>query len=372
MNALTIPSNMGALSTRFQGQVFEDDLSSGISGGFPRMGFKGKVWTVHSRGESYPLIRQDGSGDPLGSIEVVIVKSSQGISKTYYAGGFVEGSTAAPDCMSSNGVTPDPSSPNKQCSTCALCPKNVFGSDVRQDGTAGKGKACKDTKRLAIVPLNDLKNEVYGGAMLLRVPAASLQDIAMYGKGCMKLGYPYYAVGTRIGFDPKEAFPKLTFSPIRALTDPEADIIIEMQSDPAIDRILAEDVGEAIAAGVAAAQEQGLQFEQPTPVAAPAPAQVAPAPAPVQAPAPAQAAPKPAPGGFGGGAAAPVQAAAQPVAAPTQAAPKPRASRGAAQAQAAAQAAPQPAPAPAPAQAQAPAADVEADLDAKLAALMGE
>lgn len=355
MNALTVQT-LGAVSTRFQGQPLEDDLSSGISGGFPRMGFKGKVWTIHARGEAFPIIRNDGSGDPVGSIEVVIVKASAGISKTFYAGGFVEGSTAAPDCMSSNGVTPDPASPNKQCATCALCPHNDFGSDIRQDGTAGKGKACKDTKRLAIVPLGDIKNERYGGAMLLRVPAASLQDIAMYGKGCMKLGYPYYGVGTRIGFDPKEAFPKLTFSPIRALSDEEADQIIELQRDATIDRILAEDVGEAIAAGVAAAQEQGLQFEQ-----APAPVQVQKPAAPVQqaAPAPAQA-----PTGFGGGAApaaAPKAAPAQPAAAP---APK-RASRGAAQAAEAATVTAAPDPVVAD-------AGFEASLDEKLAALMGE
>jgi len=263
MNALVKPpTNMGQMSAHFAGQPVADDLGAGVQGGFGRVGFKGKVWSIHWAGEAHQLLRNDGSGDPLGSIEVVILKASTHVSKTWYETGFVEGSTAAPDCLSANGITPDPNSPKKQSATCATCPRNAWGSQIKQDGTAGKGKACSDVKRLAVVPLADIPNEMFGGPLLLRVPAASLQDVASYGKGVAKLGYHYYAVATRIGFDAKEAFPKLTFSPIRALTDAEAAMVIQMRDDPSVDRILAEDTPIAAPTAPAPATPD-MQFEQP-------------------------------------------------------------------------------------------------------------
>jgi hypothetical protein len=276
--ALTVAKEtIGALSTKFAGQDVVDDLGAGVQGGFGRIGFKGKVWSTNHRGEQRLLV--DANQDPIPAIEVVIVKASTVISKTWYEKGYVEGSIEAPDCLSSNGVTPDVSAPKKQATTCALCPRNAWGSQIKQDGSAGKGKACSDTKRLAVVPLPDIQNDLLGGPMLLRVPAASLQDVAAYGAGVAKMGYPYYGVGTRIGFDAKEAFPKFVLRPIRALTDAEAEKVLEHRNDPRTDRILAEDMPVAPAGGAPASAPDAMKFEQasaPTATgfggAAPAPA----------------------------------------------------------------------------------------------------
>lgn len=265
-NLPALQAQMGQLSTAFAGQEVDDSLGAGILGGFGRIGYKGKVWSIHHRGESRQLLRDDGDG-PRNSIEVVILKASPVLSKTWYEGAFVEGSSEAPDCFSSNGVTPDPASPKPQCTTCAVCPRNQWGSAVRQDGTAGKGKACSDAKRLAVVPLSDIKNDVFDGPMLLRVPPASLQDLATYDAATRKLGYPYFAIGTRIAFDPKDAAPKFVFTPIRALTDEEAAVVVAHRNDPSIERILAENM---VSNGAAAPAQAPIQFEQPPQQPAPA------------------------------------------------------------------------------------------------------
>jgi hypothetical protein len=111
---------------------------------------------------------------------------------------------------------------------------------MKQDGTPGKGKACSDHKRLAVTSLHDVDNEMFGGPMLLRVPASSLNALATYGKGVQKLGFPYYGVGTRVAFDTQDAYPKFVFSPIRALNDEEAAKVVALQNDPQVDRILAQ------------------------------------------------------------------------------------------------------------------------------------
>jgi hypothetical protein len=270
MNAL-VPKEFGAISTRFAGQAVENDLGAGVSGGYSHIGYKGKVWSIRHKGEETNLMRDDGDG-PRGSIEIVILKAAQAISKVWYEKGYTEGSKEAPDCFSANGLTPDPSSVKKQCNVCATCPRNAFGSAIKQDGTPGKGKACSDSKRLAVVPMNDIDNEMLGGPMLLRVPASSLNDSATYGAGVQKLGFPYYAVATRIGFDVNDAYPKFVFSPIRPLTDAEADKVLALRNDARVDRILSETPYEAAPAQIEKPAMSFEQAQQPTqqPLAQPA------------------------------------------------------------------------------------------------------
>lgn len=273
----------GAVSTKFAGAV-GDELGAGIRSGFGIIGYKGKVWSTKYQGVETAMMREDGDG-PRHSIEVVIVKASPHIAKIFYQDGFVDGSTAPPDCWSTNGLTPDPAAPKKQSATCAGCPKNAWGSKVTEAGK--QTKACSDSKRLAIVPLNDLKNELMGGPMLLRVPAASLKDLKSYGDSLQAHGYPYFAVATRISFDSTEAFPKFVLTAMRPLTDDEADVILELQEDTRTVQILNAQV-EAVHHEPQAAQVPTSPFEQPAaqpaakPVTQPAVEVTAPAAQPAQ------------------------------------------------------------------------------------------
>jgi len=243
-----IPFNQQQVSTKFRDQLPADnDLGAGIQGGYGVMGYKGKVWTAKYKGEEQPLMRPDGDG-PRNSIDAVILKAPAVVSKIFYEGVFVEGSTATPDCWSTNGVTPSPAAAKKQNDVCITCPKNAWGSKISQDGKPTKGKACSDAKRLAIVPANPtkedpdmLRNEMWGGPMLLRVPAASLQDLAKHGERMKAQGYPYQSFITKIAFDPKEAYPKFTFEPVRPLTDAEADVVIELVKGAQVERVIAAE-----------------------------------------------------------------------------------------------------------------------------------
>lgn len=284
MNAI-IPQNFGAVSSRFHTAAMTNELAAGVQTGFGIIGYKGKVWSVRFRGEETKLVRPDGDG-PVNSIEVVIVKASSVISKVFYKDGYVEGSNAAPDCFSTNGQTPDLQAKLRQGNACVSCPQNAWGSRVTNTGKGGK--ACSDSKRLVIVPLSDLRNEVYGGPMLLRVPAASLNDLAQFGNKLFALHYPVSAVAVRIGFDLAEAYPKFLFSAIRPLTDAEADVVLEMQNDPAVARILAEG-SEHVPSVPPAGPTPESVFEQP-PAPKPAPAPAA-APLPVAPPVTQQVAP---------------------------------------------------------------------------------
>lgn len=281
MNDL-IPQNFGALSSVFAGAGMSDDLSAGVQGGFGHIGYRGKTWSVRYRGEELPLMRSDGTG-PQNHIDLVILKAPQVVSKIYYEGKWVEGTNQAPDCWSTNGMTPDVAATRKQAASCAACPKNVWGSKITDQGKPGK--ACQDSKRLAVVPLADIRNVAFGGPMLLRVPAASLADLANFGQKLAHMGLPYYAIAIQIQFDIKEAYPKFVFRALRQLSDDEGRIVLEMRDSPEVSRILAEDVATA-SAPMMLPQAAFDQVAAPTPQPAPQQVQSWPKPTPQPAPQP--------------------------------------------------------------------------------------
>lgn len=266
---LSLPKGFGAVSSVFGGAPAgsNDELGAGVSSSYGVIGYKGKVWSLRYQTTDEVLMREDGDG-PRNSIEVVIVKASPAVSKIFYKGGYVEGSNAAPDCWSANGVTPDGSVQNKIHTTCADCPMNAWGSRVTEAGK--QGKACADSRRVAVVPVGDIDNERFGGPMLLRIPAASLKDLKAYGDLLNGYNYPYFAVATRVSFDPKEAYPKFVFQAIRPLTDAEAMKIKALRDDKRVGTVLAET---AVTTAPQAAQVASSPFEQPpaTPFEQPAP-----------------------------------------------------------------------------------------------------
>jgi hypothetical protein len=218
------------------GALGNEDLSSGVGSGFAHISYKGKVWHV-VQGEDRTLVTND-DGDPRASIEVVILKANAKISKTFYATGFEEGTNAKPDCYSNDGVAPAVDAQSPQAAKCAICPHNQWGSKITEQGA--KGKACGDVRRLAVAPSGDLEN-----AMLLRVPAASLKELAKYAELLGRRKVPYQAAVTKIGFDHDVAFPKLTFQAVRWLDPHEVPVVAEMMDSDIVQQIIATSVSVA-------------------------------------------------------------------------------------------------------------------------------
>jgi hypothetical protein len=336
--------SLGPVSTKFNALIeagHGNELSEGIRQSYGIVSIKGSKFRVKFKGDETPITNE--RGEPVPSIEAVIIKANPFLNKQYYAGAYAEGNSAAPDCYSLDGKTPSPNVTRPMHTNCAGCPMNAFGSKVSESGV--KQKACRDTKKLAIVPLADLQNAGFGGPMLFRVPPSSLRDLASFSDTMKARGYPYNSVGVRIGFDIDASHPKPTFKAIRPLTDDEAEVILEHFNSDAVERILADAEAAPVEEVAPPAGAPDRDFEQP-PVqqrqAAPPPA---PAPAPPP-PAPAQAAKVPSP--FGAAAAAPAPAAAPPANVRVPKPPKPKAA-------APTQTVPAPAFGGAPAQAAAPA-----------------
>jgi hypothetical protein len=289
-------------------QVNTEDLSAGVSGGFSVLSFRASKWRIKHQGNETLVTNSEGEAVP--SVEVIMLRASKSISKIWYETAYADGSNAAPDCLSVDGITPDAGAQKPQSKACATCKWNQWGSKITPAGK--KSKACSDHRRMAVTPVGDIPNSAFGGPMLLRIPPASLTDLSLYGQKLGAKGFAYNAVVTRLGFDPDASYPKLTFKAVRPLTDDELEQVAELFQGDTIGRILSEaselETAEAPATAAAPAVVQeavdvDFEMDAPPPVAAPQPA---PAPAkPVKA-----AGPKP----------VPVKAAPAPVAAPAPAA----------------------------------------------------
>jgi hypothetical protein len=283
-NELTI-ARTGALQSRSaqdigRAQKRAAEITQGIAEGFAKVTYKGGKWGIKHKGnhQLIPRYSQTPSGQmiydgPEPFLDCVLLDAAERTSKVFYLQKFVENSIQPPDCWSSNGITPDMGAPKKQSATCAGCKWNAWGSRVTTDGTVSRGKECADHKRLAVVPVKDIKNEQYGGPMLLGVPPSSLKNYAQYIKALADLGYEMHEVWTRISFEPTTAHPVFVFDAVGVLDAAQQALVAEVMDDPIIDRILNTEIVGA----------EG--YDEPASATAPAPTPAStPAPTPTPAP----------------------------------------------------------------------------------------
>jgi len=227
-----------------------EELTGGVTGSFPIVSIRGKLFRVKAKGQEQIVKNTDG--DPVGSIKVVILRGNERLSKIYYEADYEEGSDASPDCFSVDGVKPDRSILAPQHASCDTCKHNVWGSKITPGGA--KTKSCADSRRLVVVPTGDMKNEALGGPMLFRVPPTSLNELTAYSGDLKAAGAPSYAVSTRISFDEDASHAKPVFHFDRELTAPEFALAKELREADACGRILQESpVATAEAAAPAAA-----------------------------------------------------------------------------------------------------------------------
>ena len=279
--------NLPAYLRQYADRVDNSAAGPGSSG-FPVMSLKGKRFTLVRSGVRQ-IINDPRTDEPANSIIVAILRINPGTSKAFYMEGFVEGENGKPDCFSSDGIRPDPSSTNKQAKTCAACPHNAFGS-----ASTGRGKACPDTKRMAVAQIDRLDDPI-----LLRVPPTSIKNLGNYGAFLASKGVDMRWMATQIGFDPEVTHQLLTFQQRGILDSDSVQHIMDYPNEDLLRQITGERqpvVQEEEAPAPAPARpklqtvkpapapafEEDDEDELPAPTPAPkAKAKAKPAPAPV-------------------------------------------------------------------------------------------
>ncbi len=193
-----------------------DETTKALAGGessFKRISIRGGVFRMVVGGKEVAT-NEDRA------MNIVIVKAAPNISRQYYAKAWdPDAEPETPTCWSTDGKTPDPAVENPQSSHCATCPQNVAGSGQ------GTSRACRYQQRLAVVLEGDMGGDVYQ----LVLPATSIfgdskgakMPLQAYGRYLAGHGVPVTAVVTEMRFDTSVESPKLTFRPVRPLTEEE-------------------------------------------------------------------------------------------------------------------------------------------------------
>lgn len=168
-------------------------------------------------------------------MEVVIVNASPEVSRTFYMAAYdPDGETTPPDCWSPNGRTPDVSIAEPQNSNCDSCPRNIEGSGQ------GKTKACRFSRRIAVVLANDIEGDVYQMELKSKSFFYSKKDpgdldhmpFDQYANYVGSQGFSLSNLVTEMSFDEDATVGKLFFRPTRFLEEDES-IIAKRQQESA-------------------------------------------------------------------------------------------------------------------------------------------
>lgn len=184
-------------------------------GGGKRISIKGSVFRLIVDGQE--VAQKDER-----AMNAVIVAAAPAVGRTYYEGEYKEGQVTAPDCWSNDGIAPDASIQDPQSSKCATCRQNVAGSGQ------GESRACRYSQRVAVVLDTDMEGDVYQVTLpaqsIFGKPEGGKMPLQAYAKHLAAHGVPVTAVVTELRFDTNSATPKLTFKPVRPLTEEEYEI----------------------------------------------------------------------------------------------------------------------------------------------------
>lgn len=217
---------------RFSRYLKKDKESAEVeAGGFPFISTKGAQFRFNDEPLPNPL-------------RVVILGAMK--QNMYYDGEYDESNPVPPTCHAlninddENTMGPPADLPGRIHDLCVTCEFNAWNS-----GRGGKGKACKNTLKLAVLPYDGVTNFSKTDGARLSLPPTALKPWAPYARGILK-GFerPLFTVVTEIGLKPS---PKnnmaFSFDFIEAIEDDETlaqleervttDGIASLESPPA-------------------------------------------------------------------------------------------------------------------------------------------
>lgn len=167
-----------------------------------------------------------------GPLELVIVDFAA--ANYYYEGAYDRTNVTPPVCyalgLEPAGLTPSDSSTDKQAGSCASCWANQFGS-------AGKGKACQNSRLLAVLPTDaDADTPLW----LIKVSPTAIRAFDGHVASVARsYGLPVRAVVTELSFSEESDYATLRF---RTIGPADKDLLMQAQSrkEEAQQRLLTE------------------------------------------------------------------------------------------------------------------------------------
>lgn len=212
----------------------------------------------------FTLVDGAGNTKPMQTLflDICIIDANAAVSKIYYDPRTPYDPSGdnnnPPICFSDNGIGASAQASQPQNASCQLCPHNAWGSAVSKM-TGKPVKACNDLKKMAFIVPGDPNQLVYQ----LRIPPASLKNLAQYTQTVAGHGCDLYDVVTRLEFESQGV---LKFSPASFVDEATAKLTEHIWAQNATDILVGKNdrpwTGQALAAPAA---QQALPPAQPSP-----------------------------------------------------------------------------------------------------------
>lgn len=168
--------------------------------------------TTSNIGTRAGILTYNGTPVPDNKLSVIVIASTH--ANLYYEGAYDEKNPTNPVCYAysedGENMRPHPKSSKPQHEDCATCPWNAWESDPN----GGRGKACKNSRRLALIPADTTAEDLKTAEIAtLQLPVTSVKVWAQYvNKLSTLFARPPLGVYTTIGSVPdRETTFKLTF-----------------------------------------------------------------------------------------------------------------------------------------------------------------
>lgn len=172
--------------------------------------------TISTKGKLFTFPDAKTSQGPL---EAVIL-DHRNFNK-FYSAAYDPKNPTPPKCFALSkdldGMSPHADVQEKQSETCAVCTYNQWGS-----ASVGKGKACRNTVRLAIAtPDATADSEPF----IISISPTGIKSWSALVNALGTRELIPVQVVTSIAFDPNQAFPTLIFKPLRPLDDEQLTVM---------------------------------------------------------------------------------------------------------------------------------------------------
>lgn len=175
---------------------------------------------ISTRGKIFTLPDGRSSQGPLS-----LVVLDWRVSHAYYTGIYDPAKITSPVCWAiSTGLNcaPDPTKvKTAKHSDCVTCPFNEYGTAAN-----GKSKACKETRRLAVAPVDATINDT---PLLLEVSPTGIRSFEAFVLNLESVGkHPMEVVG-EVAFKSDAAYPTLVFGNPKPLDDERLAVMFELR-----------------------------------------------------------------------------------------------------------------------------------------------
>lgn len=167
-------------------------------------------------------LKVDGIAIPANQLDVRVLAALS--ERAWYSKDFDADAVQVPDCYALDDDVPHDQAKNPQADSCAECAHNKWGSATR-----GKGKACRESARVIVIPANVplASAQMYTA----KVPVTSLSTVTSFTSRCGQANKLMGEFVTKLSVtEDKKTFFKVHLVPVEVTADMDMAALLKAQN----------------------------------------------------------------------------------------------------------------------------------------------